>query len=188
MTSQPANQHPTATTSLWLSASLALGAVLFGVSRDIGTLLLEMVILLVLLFFALSFLCAAWIDDKGGRAVKISMLLFILSPFLAYTARREIDEIQFIGWSIVHFPQLFKAASEDRVIARLDSWGFGGLSNDSFVVSDAVDNSSTVSSADRWRIRMGLDCEVVATSRMWAGFYVLTTSNCGFDDAARQSE
>ena len=154
--------------------------VVFGSSRDMGALMIEIFILIPLLGLALFLLCAAWADDKGGYQVKISTVLFILFPFIVYAAYQKTDELHFTGWSVFHFPQLLEAASKDQVVARLDSWGMAGMENDSYIISDARDDSSSVGSAERWRLRMGLDCEVVATSRMWAGFYVFTTANCGF--------
>jgi len=104
--------------SLRLSVCLVLLGIIFGSSRDMGMLIVEILILMPLFGLSLFYLCAAWADNKSGYKVKFSTLLLTLFPFITY--------------------------------------------------------------AEQWRLRMGLDCEVVATTRMWAGFYVFTTFNCGF--------
>ena len=71
-------------------------------------------------------------------------------------------------------------ARRDAVIQHWDGWGFAGMENDSYLVSDPDDSITGLEAANRWVRDHDLTCDVVAAQRMRRGFYILTTYNCGF--------
>jgi hypothetical protein len=179
-----AAQKPLTILSVVTSAALATAAVVFGSSRDFGMFLLGIMVVSGLLILALIILGVATAADKGSRGIKASALLVLLTPVAAYAASHLRDRVLFVGWSIVHPAALQAAASKDSVITGWDSWGMAGSENDSYLISDKFDDSSTVASAERWRARMGLNCSITATARMQTGIYIVTTYECPFDGVA----
>lgn len=181
---QFAAQKPLTILSLATSASLAVAAVVFGTSRDFGMFILGIFVLGGLLILSLICLGAATAIDKGSRGVKASAMLVLLAPIAAYAASHLRDRVLFVGWSMKHGAVLEAAASKDSIITGWDSWGMAGSENDSYLVSDRFDDSSSVASAEQWRTRMGLDCPVAATARMQKGIYIVTTYECPIDSVA----
>lgn len=181
---QLAAQKPLTILSVATSASLSAAAIVFGASRDFGMFLLGIMVLGGLLILALIVLGVATAADKGSRGVKASAMLVMLAPIAAYAASHLRDRVLFVGWSIAHPAALQAAASKDTMITGWDSWGMAGSENDSYLVSDKLDDSSDIAGAERWRTRMRLDCPIAATARMWKGIYIVTTYECPFDGVA----
>jgi len=181
---QLAAQKPLTILSVVISAALSTAAIVFGASRDFGMFLLGIMVLGGLLILALILLAVATAVDRGSRGVKASAMLVMLAPIAAYAASHLRDRVLFIGWSMAHPAMLQTAASKDTVITGWDSWGMAGSENDSYLISDKLDDSSDIAGAERWRIRMGLGCPIAATARMWKGVFIVTTYGCPFDGVA----
>jgi hypothetical protein len=132
--------------------------------------------------FLLSLLCIgiAAFADWRSRGVKIGLLILLATPIFALATFRFHDDIRFVLWSAVHGRDLDRAAKKDAVITAWDSWGMAGLENDSYLVSDISDDNRSVAAAEQWRKHMRLKCPIVATERMAARIYMVTTSNCSF--------
>jgi hypothetical protein len=171
-------------TSVAMSVAVCLAAAGFGASRGFGAFLLSVVALPLLIIFALISLATATAENRSGVGVKVSALLILLVPAAFYAGQQSRDPLLFLGWSVGHRAALKAAASTDSILLGWDSWGMAGMENDSYIVSDKFDHSSTVESAERWRKRMELDCPIAATKRMQKGIYLVTTYNCPFDGVA----
>lgn len=167
--------------SILTSAALTAAAVVFGASRNFGMFILGIQVVGGLLILALVILGVATGADRGSRGIKTSAVLVLLAPFAAYAASHLRDRALFVIWSLSHPAALQAAASKDSIITSWDSWGMAGSENDSYLVSDKQDDSSNVTSAERWRVRMGLNCPIVATARMRKGIYIVTTYQCPLD-------
>lgn len=178
---QLAVPKPLTILSIMTSAALAAAGGIFGASRDFGMFLLGIEVVGGLLILALIILGVATVTDRGSRGVKASALLVLLTPVAAYAASHLRDRVLFVGWSLSHPAALQSAVSKDRIITGWDSWGMAGSENDSYLISDKLDDSSNVASAERWRVRMGLDCPIVDTARMRKGIYIVTTYECPLD-------
>ena len=166
--------------SVALSASLVTASLCFGASRDFGTFLSSLLVLPILWILSLIFLVSAVVTDRSSRTVKVSIMLLVLSPIAHFGAGRLRDRVLFVGWSLIHQAELRSSASKDAIIAQWDSWGFAGIENDSYLISDRLDDTSDAASAERWRVRMGLDCSIVSAVRMGKGIYIVTTADCPF--------
>ena len=131
--------------------------------------------------FALTCLGIAFASDRGSRGVKASAMLVFLAP-LAYLSTTKLhDTVKYAGWAILHQAALASADSKDVIITSWESWDDLGSDNESYLVSDKFDDSRTPSSAELWRTRMGISCEIVGAARMQRGIYILTTNNCSLD-------
>ena len=166
------------------SIALAVSAAVFGASRGFGMFLLSLLILPALLISSVILVGSAIVNGGGGRDIRRSVMLIFLGPSAAYATAHLRDRVLFTGWSLTHEADLRAVVSRDAVIAGWDSWGLAGSENFSYLVSDRLDDAQDVASAERWRVRMGLDCPIVATARMRKGIYIVTTYNCPFDGIA----
>ena len=164
--------------SIISSAVLLIAAVYFAASRDFGDFVIATFLLPALLL--LSLLCigiAAWFDRRS-RNVKIAAAILLLTPVAAFASFKLHDDVRFALWSATHMRVLAEAKKTNAVIAAWDSWGMAGSGNDAYLISDISDDSRTVASANQWRKRMHLACPIVATQRMAAKIYMVTTYNC----------
>ena len=166
------------------STALAVSAAVLGVSRGFGMFLLSLLILPALLIPSVIFVGSAIVNGRGGRDIRRSVMLILLAPSAAYATAHLRDRVLFTGWSLTHEADLWAAVSRDAVIAGWDSWGMAGSEDFSYLVSDRLDDGQDVASAGRWRVRMDLDCPIVATARMRKGIYIVMTYNCPFDGIA----
>ena len=162
-------------------ALLLLAAAYFGANRGFGAFLIAPFVLLLLFFLSLT--GVIWMASlaKHGSSPAWAAAMILAAPLVYFGTYRWHDRVQFAGWSLFHFEELRREASHDGVISHWDSWGFLGNDNDSYLISDSRDDAMTVPSADRWRVRMHLQCPIVDTARMWRGLYIVTTYNCTFD-------
>jgi hypothetical protein len=168
-----------------LSATLLLlAAICFGGSRDFGVFVLGLFLLPMLLVSALSFLAIACASPAGRKRVRVAAVILITSPFAAYIAAHLHDEAEFLVWGLTHPERLSQAMHKDQIVTGLDDWGMAGSSNFSYLISDTSDPPATLVSAERWRKRMRLDCEIVRSQKMWPRLYIVTTFNCPFDGIA----
>jgi hypothetical protein len=90
------------------------------------------------------------------------------------------DPLRFLAWSLPRYGQIEALARWDAVIQHWDGWGFAGMENDSYLVSDPDDSIAGLKAANRWARDHHLACEVVAVQKVWRSFYILTTYNCEF--------
>jgi hypothetical protein len=178
---QLAIPKPLTILSIVTSAALTAAAAIFGSSRDFGMFLLGIEVVGGLLILALIVLGVATVADRSSRGIKASALLVLLAPIAGYAAAHLRDRVLFVGWSLSHPAALQAAAFKDSIITDWDSWGMAGSENDSYLISDKLDDSSNVASAERWRVRMGLDCPIAATVRMQKNIYIVTTYQCPLD-------
>jgi hypothetical protein len=98
------------------------------------------------------------------------------------------DRLGFWVWYVAHRDVTRQYAKRDAIIMTWDSWGFAGMGNDSFLVSDPDDSiGSSTENADRWTKRMKSDCDVVGSVRLKRGLYILTTYNCPLTDERKST-
>ena len=160
------------------STVFLIAAMYFAASRDFGDFVIASIALPALLLIALLSIGVAAYSNWRSRGVKIGFLILLATPVAALAAFRFHDNARFAVWSATHMQSLAQAEKQDSVIADWDSWGFGGSGNDAYLVSDVSDGSRTVAAAEQWRKRMRLKCPIVATQRMAARIYMVTTYNC----------
>ena len=160
------------------SAAFLIASIYFSASRDFGDFLFSLAIVPAL--FLLSLLCIgiAAFADWRSHSVKVGLLILLTTPIFAFATFRFHDNVRFILWSAAHARDLNRATRKDAIITAWDSWGMAGSGNDSYLVSDVSDDSRTVAAAEQWRKRMRLNCPIVATERMAARIYMVTTYNC----------
>ncbi len=86
---------------------------------------------------------------------------------------------------------MLETKRSDGVLQHWDSWGFAGMDNDTFLVSDAGDELSAAVAprhsptlpepqadvAERWGKSHRLRCDIVWVDRVHRGFYVVTTAD-----------
>ncbi|QGM45916.1 hypothetical protein [Methylocystis heyeri] len=161
-----------------LAALALLLAVFIAVSRDFGAFVMGLVVFPALLLITLGGILACIWKPQGARDARAAVVLLILTPFAAYASAYLRDRALFVVWAAMHQTQLREAMKKDGVVVPWDSWGLAGSGNDSYLIYDSADESLSVSSAEKWRERMGLDCNIVETQRMWPRLYIVTTHNC----------
>ena len=163
---------------------LLIATTYFSASRDFGDFVIATMALPALLLIALIAIgVAAWFDWRS-RGVKLALMLLLATPLFAFASFHLHDRVRFAAWSALHYRALERATQQDGVLTAWDSWGFGGDGNDAYLISDVADQSSTLASAEQWRKRLHLNCPLVASERMAAKVYMVTTSNCVFDISA----
>jgi len=160
------------------SAAFLLASIYFSASRDFGDFVYSLAIVPALLLLSLLCIGIAAYMDWRSRGVKIGLLILLATPIFAVASFRLHDNIRFVLWSAVHARDLDRVTRQDGVITAWDSWGMAGSGNDAYLVSDVSDGSRTVAAAEQWRKRMRLNCPIVATERMAARIYMVTTYNC----------
>ena len=160
------------------SAAFLIASIYFSASRDFGDFVYSLVIVPALLLISLLCIGIAAFVDWRSRSVKIGLLILLATPIFAVATFRFHDDVRFALWSATHARDLDRATVKDAVITAWDSWGLAGSGNDSYLISDVSDGSRTVAAAERWRKRVRLNCPIVATKRMAARIYMVTTYNC----------
>ena len=160
------------------SAALLLAAVYYSASRDFGDFVIATIIMPALLLLSLLCIGIAAFFDWRSRGVKIAAVILLMTPVAAFASFRLHDDVRFVLWSATHMHRLAEAEKTNTVIAAWDSWGMAGSGNDAYLISDLADDSRTVAAAEQWRKRVGLKCPIVATARMAARIYMVTTYNC----------
>jgi hypothetical protein len=111
-----------------------------------------------------------------GTAI-FAVLFFAAAPCTDFVH----DRLGFWVWYATHGDVVRQYAKHDAIIVIWDGWGFAGIENDSFLVSDPDDSiGSSTESAARWAKRIKSDCgeAVVGVVRLKRGLYILTTYNC----------
>ena len=125
-----------------------------------------------------SLVTPRWASLSWTLAIVIVALAGI-STMVVYGGRLQ-NPLRFLVWSLAWHGQIEALARQDAVIQHWDGWGFAGMENDSYLVSDPDDSITGLEAANRWVRDHDLTCDVVAAQRMRRGFYILTTYNCGF--------
>lgn len=159
--------------------SLSPDAVLLGV-------LLSPVLLVVGVAFGLS--------KRGPIASSAAACMFALLaiiPMLWFYGIPLRSEVFFLLWSQTHRQKMQEATGKDEILQHFDGWGFAGMDNDTYLVSDtenalaaAVDFSRPVIPASKYRVAEKwakshrLRCDIVGVQRVWRGFYVVMTYEC----------
>ncbi len=152
----------------------------WAASRDVAAFFLGAAGLALLAVVAVGLLAKAVVGGAPRRVVGPSLVLLVASPLAGTAVLDSRDGIQLAWWALGHRSELADGAVPDRIVRHWDAWGFAGLENDLYLVRDARDDSSSLAGAERWRKRLRLGCEVVATQRMRRNFYLVTTYNCNF--------
>jgi hypothetical protein len=90
------------------------------------------------------------------------------------------DELRFLIWSYTHGDVLKRFSDKDAIILDWESWGIAGMENDSYLVSNPVDDLADggTTSTSGWLRLVGSNCEIVASKRLAHGIYLVTTYNC----------
>jgi hypothetical protein len=128
--------------------------------------------------------CRSHLGDFEKRWVRRRSLLatfsvmILLPPAVIYIATTAHDPLGFYVWYFTHPKIVEEFAYKDGIIMDWNRWGFAGMENDSYLVSNPDDTISTLSVATKWVRRFGSDCEVGDTQRMKRGLYIITTYNC----------
>lgn len=126
-------------------------------------------------------------------ASAISAVVMFASLYLAATPATidfVHDRLGFWLWYATHGDVVRQYAKRDAIITTWDSWGFAGMENDSFLVSDPDDSIGTsTASAARWTKRLKSACSdgVAGAVRLKRGVYILTTYNCPLTDERKHS-
>jgi hypothetical protein len=127
-----------------------------------------------------------------GWAAGCVFVPLVLIPTLVFFGTPARDQVRFLLWSQTHRQQMREAMKKDEVLQHWDSWGFAGMDNDSYLVSDNRDmlSAATVSRqsptlpqpqasvADRWGKSHRLGCDIVGVRRVQRGFYIVITYEC----------
>jgi len=174
----------------WLpiGTALVIMAVYVPFSRDLMLLVLTIPHIFVLLCISVlsSFLTFLQVrnHEKASAAPCLAAAIVALAgiPTLVVYGDRLRDPFWFLIWSITHRGQIEALADKDGVIQPWDGWGFAGMENYSYLVSDPRDAIAGLEAANQWAQDHKLACEIVATQRMRRAYYILTTYNCGFVD------
>lgn len=117
-------------------------------------------------------------DPRGGNVRAWAPVFIALSPLLLRGTGMARNRLSFAGWALFHPATVFGEPDRDDIIRGWDSWGFGGLENDSYLVADPRDAIDTLPAAEAWRKRHGQSGEIVDTQRMAPRRYIVTTYNC----------
>jgi hypothetical protein len=159
---------------------------LLGLGHNLALLILTapLVLLLFCIAVSLGLVILLLPRDQRTRSAVIalaSVIVALVSIPAAMTYGGPLrDPLAFLLWWQTNPGPMTAWAGKDGVVRHWDGWGFAGLENDSYLVSDAGDSIADLAAANRWAQNRNLDCEIVATQRMWRGFYILTTANCAF--------
>jgi hypothetical protein len=153
----------------------------FGASRDFLSFLYSIAILPALFLISVTCIVVAFLNRIPLKKMGLPIALVVATPIAAYCSAHLRDPALFVVWASTHQDVLRQALRQDGIVAQWDSWGLAGMENDSYLAVDTQDAISTLQSAERWRKRLGLTCEVVDTHKMWPKLYIVTTSNCGLD-------
>jgi hypothetical protein len=171
----------------FLTASIVLIVYeLLGLGRNWALMFLTVPLLLLLsciavaLGFALIFEWRSAQTRSTATALACVIVALVGIPAAIAYGGPLRDPLRFLLWWQTHPGEIATWAGKDAVVQHWDAWGFAGLENDSYLVSDAGDSIADLAAADRWAQDRNLDCGIAATQRMWRGFYILTTENCEF--------
>jgi hypothetical protein len=152
-----------------------------GMSRDFFAFLVVAFAYVPLLAIA-ALLAIAWliIERVPSRRASIAWALLAIAAAapLYFIGNRFSDPIRFVFWTPLHPVLLARYSSRDGIVTEWDSWGFGGMENDAYLVADHGPAISSNDAATAWIARHGGKCEIVDVERMWPSLYILTTSEC----------
>ncbi len=161
--------------------SLVFTAVPLGMSRDfLAFMIAAFVYVPVLAIAALGAIVWLIIERRSPRRVSIAWALvaIVAAVPLYFVGNRFSDPIRFAFWSPFHTSLLASYSSHDGIVTDWDSWGFGGMENDSYLIADHGPPLSSNHDATAWLKRHGGKCEIVDLQRMWPNLYIFTTSEC----------
>lgn len=165
-------------------------------SRDFGLLLLSFIY-----GFGLGCLCLVLIvfgafareSDSRLTLIVTGLAMATVLTILFTTGGPATDfvhnRIGFEVWYLTHHDVVDRSATRDDVISPWDDWGFAGMGNFSFLISDPDDTiGDSVERASVWVKRLKSDCEatqdggVADVVRLRRGIYIVTTYNCGIEN------
>ena len=154
-------------------------------SKDFGVFMLRQMfgvhVLLMLFTAAVAIFIWAIVEKRWPRRISLLAtvgVIAVVPPALLNGLPIVRDPLEFYVWYYTH-PETVKAlASRNDIVMYWDGWGVAGITNDSFLVSNPDDSISTTAAATTWAQRFPSRCDIVATQRMKAGFYLLTTADC----------
>jgi hypothetical protein len=152
-----------------------------GISRDFLAFLVSAFVYAPLLAIA-SLVAIVWLifERRPLRRVSIAWALaaIVAAVPLYLIGNRFSDPIRFVIWSPFHGALLARYSSSDGIVTDWDSWGFGGMENDSYLIADHGSRLPSNDDATAWIKRHGGKCEIVDVERMWPDLYIFTTSEC----------
>ena len=165
---------------IWTVVTILLTAGPLGYGgRDFG------VFLIIFLFYspALALACLALLliatfgrPDGTRRSALLSFaMILLLTPATLKTVADLRDRIDFTFWYPAHHTLVDAWEKQRGVIMHWDGWGFGGISSDSFLVSDPADtlakDKNTAAVLTRCDARL---CGVAKVEAMRPGLYIVT--------------
>jgi hypothetical protein len=160
---------------------LFLAAIYYATRQDFGSYLSMFVVLPSLLCIVL--ICIAQANRQGGAklAIRAASVLTLLAPVAMVTTWYLANPIAFYRWSTTHASLLAQDSTKDHIIAGWRSRIYAGNEWDDYLIRDTTDTSSSVAEAEKWRLRLHLDCEIVGTQKVSHQLYIVTTYNCPID-------
>jgi hypothetical protein len=169
----------------WLPVAIGIFVVGVGlplaISRGFISFLAMCFVYVPLLAIALV-LSIVWLIVERRPTHRVSIAWAIAAIVAAapvfFIGNRFHDQIRFALWSPFHAPLLRQYSSRDGIVTDWDSWGFGGMENDSYLVADHGPVLSSDDAATAWIARRGRKCEIVDVEQMWPSLYIFTTSEC----------
>ncbi len=148
---------------------------------DIVVMALAVLIYLPLIvMICLSLLLAAIFVKSGDarRTILTSITVIVLTAPTAFAVfAREHDRIAFLFWSQAHCALLSAWAGKRGVVVNWDSWGFGSISGDSFLISAPSDIAGDAKAIAATEIPcLEPDCYIGDGTRVATGFFIVPAS------------
>lgn len=184
---------------IWLGplTTGALALALFSLT-GVQTFFLALVLTVPVLLLCLIAICVYLFttrdaDRKAALAWAGSFAVpLVFLPALLLFGGPAKDYARFNLWSVLDPGQYRSAEQRAEVLSHWDGWGFLGMDNDVYLVSDPTDvlsgaltvrrvqvlPAAKFAAARRWSGSLRLPCDPVWVSRLRRGFYLVTTFDC----------
>jgi hypothetical protein len=165
---------------VWTFLAILLTAGPLGYfGRDIGIFILTVTGYLPLIAaICLVLLVTAVFAGPGDarRATLSSLVVIVLTAPAAFVVfAREHDRIAFLFWSQTHRTLLTDWTGKQGLVVTWDSWGFGGISGDSFLISAPSDSIGDAEAVVATAVPcIEPDCLIGHGKRMAPGFFIVS--------------
>ena len=148
---------------------------------DIGALILTVTVYLpVMAAICLLLLVVAFFVGLGDarRATLASLAVIILAVPTAFIVfAKEHDRIAFLFWSQTHRTFLSAWTGKRGIVVKWGSWGFGGISGDSFLISVPSDSAGDAEAIAASSISCPEpDCPIIHAERMAPNLFIVSVS------------
>jgi hypothetical protein len=167
---------------LWTFSAIFLTAGPLGYfGRDFGVFLLTLLFYLPLVaaISMILLIMAIFASPASTRRTALASLVVIVlsAPTTLLVLAKERDRIAFLFWSQTHRTLLSDWTGKRGVVVNWDSWGFGGISGDSFLISapsDTVGDAKAIAATSVPCLEP--DCIIGDGKRMETGFFIVSIS------------